>query len=144
MTTVDQNNLAGLKNQPILSAPSGDVCIPNISTAERRGRLFFGLLALAVGIVLLAILMATGATRWLRLLLFLPFAGATSGYFQWADKTCVGLARVNSRHIGDQAEKIEDAGELAQIKFQASRVQRKAMLAAIPLTLIALLLPVLA
>ncbi len=140
MTTVNQHSLT---DQPTLSAPSGDVCIPNISEAERQQRLIFGLGALAVGVILLGVLMATGANRWLRLILFLPFAGATTGYFQWRDKTCVGLARTNTRKISGEAETIEDAGELAQVKFQASRVQRKAILAAIPLTLIALLLPML-
>jgi len=38
-------------------------------------------------------------------------------------------------------EKIEDAAELAQVRRQARRVQLKAFLAAIPLTLIALALP---
>jgi hypothetical protein len=38
-------------------------------------------------------------------------------------------------------EKIEDAAELAQVRRQALRVQLKALLAAIPLTLIALALP---
>jgi hypothetical protein len=40
-------------------------------------------------------------------------------------------------------EKIDDASELAQVRRQARRVQLKALLVAIPLTLIALALPVL-
>jgi hypothetical protein len=38
-------------------------------------------------------------------------------------------------------EKIEDEAELAQVRRQATWVQRKALIAAIPLTLIALVLP---
>ena len=38
-------------------------------------------------------------------------------------------------------EKIEDADELAQVRRQARRVQFKAILAAVPMTLIALALP---
>jgi len=38
-------------------------------------------------------------------------------------------------------EKIEDAAELAQVRRQARRVQLKAILIAIPLTLMALALP---
>ncbi len=41
----------------------------------------------------------------------------------------------------DQVEQIEDAAELAQVRRQARRVQIKALMAAIPLTLLALLLP---
>lgn len=121
----------------------GDVCIPNISTAERRKRLTMGVITFVISLVILAVLMATGVSRWWRLPLFLLFAGATTGYFQWHDKTCVGLAAQQSRKLGDKAEKIEDAGELAQIRRQARKVQIKSLLAAIPLTLIALALPLL-
>jgi hypothetical protein len=53
----------------------------------------------------------------------------------------VGLAARGSRQLGDTAEKIEDPAELAQVRRQARRVQLKALLASIPLTLIALALP---
>ncbi len=41
----------------------------------------------------------------------------------------------------NQEEKIEDSAELAQVRKQARKVQLKSLLAAIPLTLIALVLP---
>ncbi len=41
----------------------------------------------------------------------------------------------------NQEEKIEDSAELAQVRKQARKVQLKSLLAAIPLTLIALALP---
>jgi hypothetical protein len=53
----------------------------------------------------------------------------------------VGLAARGSRQLSDQVEKIEDPAELAQVRKQARRVQLKALLAAIPLTLMALALP---
>ena len=43
--------------------------------------------------------------------------------------------------MGDEAEKIENPAELAQVRRQARRVQIKAILAAVPMTLIALALP---
>jgi hypothetical protein len=43
--------------------------------------------------------------------------------------------------LGDEVEKIEDPAELALVQRQARRVQVKAILAAVPLTLIALALP---
>ncbi len=43
--------------------------------------------------------------------------------------------------MGDKVEKIEDLAELAQVRRQARRVNIKSILAAIPLTLVALLLP---
>jgi hypothetical protein len=39
-------------------------------------------------------------------------------------------------------EKIEDPAELAQVRRQARRVNIKSILAAIPLTLLALILPI--
>jgi len=43
--------------------------------------------------------------------------------------------------LGEKVEKIENPAELAQVRRQARRVQIKAILAAIPLMLIALALP---
>jgi hypothetical protein len=69
--------------QPIV----GDVCVPNISKAERLKRLAGGMVQLAIGLAILVGLMAFGASRWWRLALFpFMFAGA-SGFFQWRDKT---------------------------------------------------------
>jgi hypothetical protein len=51
------------------------------------------------------------------------------------------LSARGSRQLGDEVETIEDAAELAQVRRQARRVQIKAFLAALPLTLIALALP---
>ena len=65
----------------------GEVCIPNINTRERRKRLASGVIIFAISLLILAALTATGASRWWRLALFLPFAGAATGFFQWRDKT---------------------------------------------------------
>jgi hypothetical protein len=43
--------------------------------------------------------------------------------------------------LGDEVEKIESPAELAQVRRQALRVQIKSILAAVPMTLIALALP---
>src|SRR5689334_22146475 len=133
MSTIKQPNILNSESDPEM----GKVCIPNISSAERRKRLNFGLTMFAISLVILALLVITGVDRLWRLPLALLFMAAASGYFQWHDKTCVGLANVSSRKIGDQMEKIEDTAELAQVKRQAQRVQIKAIIAAIPLTLIA-------
>jgi fatty acid desaturase len=66
---------------------SSELCIPNISLAERRKRLAAGGIQFAVALIILAALIATGVDRWWRLLLFLIFWGAASGFFQWRDKT---------------------------------------------------------
>ena len=43
--------------------------------------------------------------------------------------------------MGDEVEKIEDPAELAQVRKQARRVNIKAVVAGIALTLISLLIP---
>jgi hypothetical protein len=121
----------------------GAVCIPNISTAERRKRLRFGIIALAVTLAVLVVLMATGVSRWWRLPLFVLFATAATCYFEWRDKTCVSLSARQSRKLGDKEEKIADRRELAQVKRQARRVYMEGVLVAIVLTLLAIALPVL-
>jgi len=65
----------------------GAVCIPNINTAERRKRLVAGLIQLLLSLVILAVLLAFGVSRWWRLALLPIFMGASSGFFQWRDRT---------------------------------------------------------
>ena len=124
--------------QPIV----GETCIPNISTQERRKRLTFGAVAFVIALIVLGVLMSIGASPWWRIILLPLFMGATTGYFQWSDKTCVALAGRGTYNLNDKEEKMEDPAELARVRQQARRVQLKALLAAIPLTLIALVLPI--
>jgi hypothetical protein len=63
------------------------VCIPNISTRERRKRLTGGVITFVVALGVLAVLMAIGASPWWRLVLFPLLWGAAVGFFQWRDKT---------------------------------------------------------
>ncbi len=119
----------------------GEVCIANIDTAGRRGRLTFGIVQFVFALAILVVLMATGVDRLWRLPLLFLFWAAATGFFQWRDKTCVGLARLNARQLTGGVEKIKDPAELAQVQRQARKVIVKAFLAAIPLTLIALVLP---
>ena len=72
---------------PIGGSGIGDVCIPNISVRERRKRLTGGVISFIIALVVLALLMSIGASPWWRLLLFPLFASATTGFFQWRDKT---------------------------------------------------------
>lgn len=84
-------NFGGLQNdQPVSQSESeeiGEVCISNISPVERRKRLLGGVIGFVIALVVLAVLIASGADRLWRLPLFLLFFGAANGYFQWRDKT---------------------------------------------------------
>jgi fatty acid desaturase len=91
-TIRSENVLDSDTGQSTSSAPTGSsqsdrICIPNISPRERRKRLAGGVISFILALGVLAILMATGASRWWRLALFPLFAGAASGFFQWRDKT---------------------------------------------------------
>jgi len=66
---------------------AGKACTPNISTAERRKRLAFGVMMFLLALAALAILVFSGVSHWWRLALYPLFIGATSGFFQWRDKT---------------------------------------------------------
>ena len=72
---------------PAGSSETGEVCVPNISTRERRKRLASGVIMFAISLAILVALIATGASRWWRLALWPLFAGAAAGLFQWRDKT---------------------------------------------------------
>ena len=65
----------------------GEVCIPNINTAERLKRLRGGVIQLIISLIILGLLMAFGVSRWWRLALAPFFMGSASGFFQWRDKT---------------------------------------------------------
>ena len=139
--SAEKNDVQLNPNPESGSIAAGEVCIPNISTEERLKRLRGGVFAFVIGIAILAVLVGTGTSPWWRALLFLPFAGAATGFFQWQDKTCVGLSARQSRKFGDATEKIEDPAELAQVRRQANRVQLKALATGLALTLVALVLP---
>ena len=53
----------------------------------------------------------------------------------------MSLASRGLRNISDKEEQIEDEAELKQVRRQARRVAIKGVLAAIPLTILAYLLP---
>lgn len=65
----------------------GTACLANIGPKERRKRMTFGVIAFGASLLMLAALVATGQSRWLRVLLVLPFTMAGLGYFQARDKT---------------------------------------------------------
>ena len=59
----------------------------NISAAGRRHRLLIGAAFMAIGVLAGVVLVALGAPRGLRLLLFLPFAAGAVGILQARDHT---------------------------------------------------------
>jgi hypothetical protein len=65
----------------------GEVCFINIGPKERAKRMRFGVVALVVTLGGAVAMMASGVSPLWRLVLFLPFMTAATGYFQARDKT---------------------------------------------------------
>jgi len=61
--------------------------IANIGAGERRKRLFVGIGAFSIGVVLAILLIAVGAPLVWRLPLIFPFYVGALGFFQSRDKT---------------------------------------------------------
>jgi fatty acid desaturase len=72
--------------EPVEEHPA-EVCIANISPRERRKRLLSGIPPFVLALGILGALLAAHAAIWWRVPLFLLFAAATTGFFQWRDKT---------------------------------------------------------
>lgn len=66
---------------------TGDACIPNISPAERKKRMNFGILQLAITFGILAVMLIFGADKLWRLPLFALFSAGAVSIFQALDKT---------------------------------------------------------
>ena len=75
------------KNLSEAQPEAGDLCIANISPAERQKRLRFGIQQLIVTLVVLAALIVLHVNPLWRLLLLFMFWAAAIGYFQARDKT---------------------------------------------------------
>ncbi len=116
-------------------------CIPNIGPNERRKRVVFGTIALAIGVALSIYLMTIASPRPWRLLVLLPFWSGTVGFFQARDKTCVANSARGVRNMDTGDEPVTNAAELAQMRAQARKVHIESFVAAILLTLVVLLLP---
>lgn len=114
-------------------------CI-NIGPRERRKRMIGGLAALAAAIVLGAVLVATGAARMWRTLMFVPLFGAGLGFFQARAKTCVHLAVRGLSDLDDGPQEITDVDLRAQARRQASIVFSQSLAFAALLATVALLL----
>lgn len=65
----------------------GEVCIPNISPAERQKRLNFGIRQFIFTLVILAIMIVLGVNHFWRLPLLFMFWAAGASAFQAFDKT---------------------------------------------------------
>lgn len=101
------------------------VCIPNIGPLERRRRMRFGVVFLAIGVAIGVCLLATDASRAWRALAFVPLWLGALGVVQAKEKTCVALVKRGERNMDHGAERVTDETTLRQLDVQARRVHAK-------------------
>ena len=78
---------ASTPDQRAADQPEENVCVANIGPEQRRQRMTFGMISLALGVVLAALLVAIHANPLWRLGLFVPFVAGAEGIFQALEKT---------------------------------------------------------
>jgi len=87
MTIINSVFFAKPGSSNSLESEIGEMCIANISPAERQKRLKFGIQQFVITLAILGVLMVLGVNHFWRLPLLLLFWAAAVGYFQAKDKT---------------------------------------------------------
>lgn len=89
MSNIHTAHFSGLNSNGLSdeNPERGEVCIPNISPAERKIRLQFAVQQFVLALVILGIMIALHLNPLWRLLLFFMFSAATVSFFQVLDKT---------------------------------------------------------
>ena len=113
----------------------------NLGPRERRKRRLMGIVALTVGVGLAFVLVVYGAPRLFRLVIFFPIWMAGLGLLQSRERTCIALAARGVCNMDDGEEKITDAGRVEALRDKARWINRRALLTAAAITLLALVFP---
>ena len=113
----------------------------NIGPRERRKRRMLGLVALTVGVSVAFLSVILGAPRSLRLIIFLPIWMAGLGLLQAREKTCIALAARGTRNMDAGEERLDDEALCHDLREKARRINRRALVTAFAITLLALVFP---
>jgi hypothetical protein len=113
----------------------------NIGTRERRKRRLLGVVALTVGVGLAFVLVIFQAPRWSRAVVFFPIWIAGLGLIQSREQICIALAASGKCNMDAGEESLTDEDLIAQLKSKARRINRRALITAGAITLLALLFP---
>ena len=113
----------------------------NLGPRERRKRRLMGIVALTVGVGLAFVMVVYGAPRLYRLVIFFPIWMAGLGLLQSREKTCIALAARGVCNMDDGEEKITDERTVEELRDKARWINRRALLTAAAITLLALVFP---
>jgi hypothetical protein len=113
----------------------------NIGPGETRKRRVLGIAALAAGAVLAFALVVVGAPWWSRVVVFFPVWLAALGLSQARERTCVALAARGVCNMDAGELPVEDETAARELRDKARRINRRAVLVAAMVTLVALAFP---
>jgi hypothetical protein len=113
----------------------------NIGPRERRKRRLMGVVALTVGVGTAFVLVVYGAPRLLRLVIFFPVWMAGLGLLQSKEKTCIALAARGVCNMDSGEESVGDEARAEELREKARRINRRALITAVAITLLALAFP---
>ncbi|MBV9209623.1 MAG: hypothetical protein JOZ52_03285 [Acidobacteria bacterium] len=116
-----------------------DVC--NIGARERRKRRLLGFVCLAVGVATAFVLVVYNAPRWSRAVIFFPIWIGGLGLMQARDRVCIALAARGMRNMDAGEEPLEDKNLAEQLRRKARVINRRALVTAIAITILALAFP---
>ena len=113
----------------------------NIGPRERRKRRLMGVVALTVGVGIAFVLVIMQAPRWSRAVIFFPIWIAGLGLLQSREQTCIALAASGKCNMDAGEESLTDDDLIEQLKTKARRINRRALVTAGAITLLALAFP---
>lgn len=116
----------------------------NIGPWEIRRRRAFAVVAFVAAAVLFAILVATGAPAWTRLIVFFPLMGGAFSWLQARRHFCAAYAWRGIANFTDDltgARSVQDAEARRLDMAAVARMGRDSALIAAPITLLLALLP---
>jgi hypothetical protein len=113
----------------------------NIGPREVRKRRLMGIISLAAGVGLAFLSVVMQTPRLLRLIVFFPIWMAGLGLFQAREKTCIALAARGTCNMDTGEENISDQQLVNQLRVKARQINRRAIITAVVVTMVALAFP---
>ena len=113
----------------------------NIGPREQTKRRMLGMVALTIGVGAAFVLVIFNAPRWWRAVIFFPIWIAGLGLMQARDKTCIALAARAVCNMDDGEKKLVNDEQIEELKQKARRINRRALITAILITILALAFP---
>ena len=114
----------------------------NIGPEEIARRRMIGWIGLLLSVILLAGLFATGASRWVRLTVFVPAAMSAAGFVQAYFHFCTAFAQKGVFNMGTpgKIEQVTDETAAAKDRARGNRIMYGSLAIALAVAVIATIL----